>query len=62
LEAILKAIFFFPEDSGMESNSRERKEYKMVLQREREREMNISGLGNENIVVKREAGFIFKRW
>lgn len=46
----------------MESNSRERKEYKMVLQRERERERNISGLGNENIVVKREAGFIFKRW
>ena len=48
----------------MESNFRERKEYKMVLQRERERERerNISGLGNENIVVKREAGFIFKRW
>lgn len=43
----------------MESNSRERKEYKMVLQRERE--MKISGLGNENIVVKREAGFMFKR-
>jgi hypothetical protein len=48
LEAILKAIFFV--QKRVESNSRERNEFKMVL--EREREGNISYLGNENLAVK----------
>ena len=57
LEAILKAIFFV--QKRVESNSRERNEFKMVLERERG-EYIVPGKWKSRSEI--EVDFIFKRW